>query len=74
MFAADPMGEHHGINWRPSVEEGRDAAMLNWFDKYLRDRPEAWAARWEKRVRGDQCTWRPSANGLAILPSTGCDT
>ncbi|MEP7382140.1 MAG: prolyl oligopeptidase family serine peptidase [Gemmatimonadota bacterium] len=41
-------GENHGINSRPSVEEGRDAVMLDWFDKYLRDRPEAWVARWEK--------------------------
>ena len=41
-------GENHGINSKPSVEEGRDAVMLDWFDKYLRDRPEAWRARWAK--------------------------
>jgi dipeptidyl aminopeptidase/acylaminoacyl peptidase len=41
-------GENHGINSRPSVEEGRDGAMLDWFDKYLRDRPEAWQARWSR--------------------------
>ena len=41
-------GENHGINSRPSVEEGRDGAMLDWFDKYLRDRPEAWGARWAR--------------------------
>jgi len=40
-------GENHGINSRPSVEEGRDSAMLDWFDKYLRDQPAAWAARWK---------------------------
>ena len=39
--------ENHGINSRPSVEEGRDSAMLDWFDKYLRDQPAAWAARWK---------------------------
>ncbi len=41
-------GENHGINSRPAVEEGRDGAMLDWFDKYLRDRPEAWTARWAR--------------------------
>lgn len=41
-------GENHGINSRPSVEMGRDGAMLDWFDKYLRDRPEAWSARWSR--------------------------
>ena len=39
-------GENHGINSRPSVEEGRDGAMLDWFDKYLRAQPDAWTARW----------------------------
>ena len=39
-------GENHGVNSRPSVEEGRDGAMLDWFDKYLRERPDAWRARW----------------------------
>ena len=39
-------GENHGINSRPSVEEGRDGAMLDWFDKYLRAQPDAWSARW----------------------------
>ena len=29
-------GENHGINSKPSVEEGRDAVMLDWFDKYLK--------------------------------------
>jgi len=41
-------GENHGINSRPSVELGRDGAMLDWFDKYLRDRAEAWSARWSR--------------------------
>lgn len=39
-------GENHGINSRPSVEFTRDRIMLDWFDKYLRDRPAAWSARW----------------------------
>lgn len=41
-------GENHGINSRPSVEEGRDAVMLDWFDKYLRGQPEGWTARWAR--------------------------
>ncbi|MFP5354402.1 MAG: alpha/beta hydrolase family protein [Gemmatimonadota bacterium] len=41
-------GENHGINSRPSVEQGRDGAMLDWFEKYLRERPEAWSARWSR--------------------------
>lgn len=41
-------GENHGINSRPSVEQGRDGAMLDWFEKHLRDRPEAWSARWSR--------------------------
>lgn len=39
-------GENHGISSRPSIEEGRDGAMLDWFDKFLRAQPEAWTARW----------------------------
>ena len=39
-------GENHGINSRPSVEQLRDAIMLDWFEKQLRGRPEAWSARW----------------------------
>ena len=41
-------GENHGINSRPSVERERDGAMLDWFDKYLRAQPEAWAQRWKR--------------------------
>ncbi|MFN8581232.1 MAG: prolyl oligopeptidase family serine peptidase [Gemmatimonadaceae bacterium] len=39
-------GENHGINSRPSVEMTRDGIMLDWFDKYLKGQPAAWAARW----------------------------
>jgi dipeptidyl aminopeptidase/acylaminoacyl peptidase len=42
-------GENHGINSKPSVEQLRDAIMLDWFDKYLKGRPDAWAARWSDR-------------------------
>ena len=42
-------GENHGINSKPSVEQLRDAIMLDWFEKYLKDRPEAWAARWSDK-------------------------
>lgn len=40
-------GENHGINSKPSVEQLRDAIMLDWFEKQLKGRPEAWAARWK---------------------------
>jgi dipeptidyl aminopeptidase/acylaminoacyl peptidase len=40
-------GEDHGINSTPSAERLRDSLILEWFDRYLRDRPEAWQARWE---------------------------
>ena len=44
-------GENHGINSKPSVEQLRDAIMLDWFEKYLKSRPEAWAARWSDTKR-----------------------
>jgi dipeptidyl aminopeptidase/acylaminoacyl peptidase len=44
-------GENHGINSKPSVEQLRDAIMLDWFDKYLKGRPDAWAARWSESKR-----------------------
>ena len=44
-------GENHGINSKPSVEQLRDAIMLDWFDKYLKGRPDAWAARWSDGKR-----------------------
>src|SRR5262245_10789312 len=44
-------GENHGINSKPSVEQLRDAIMLDWFDKYLKGRPDAWAARWSDAKR-----------------------
>jgi len=25
--------------------------MLDWFDKYLKDRPDAWVARWNDAKR-----------------------
>lgn len=40
-------GEDHGINSTPSAERLRDTLILEWFDWHLRDRPEAWRARWE---------------------------
>ena len=44
-------GENHGINSKPSVEQLRDAMMLDWFDKYLKGRPDAWAVRWNEAKR-----------------------
>ena len=44
-------GENHGINSKPSVEQLRDAMMLDWFDKYLKGRPDAWASRWSEPKR-----------------------
>ncbi|HEX7050026.1 MAG TPA: S9 family peptidase [Longimicrobiales bacterium] len=39
-------GENHGIGSTPSVARTRDTMILEWFDKHLRGRPAAWAARW----------------------------
>lgn len=39
-------GENHGVNSKPSVQHARDMVLFEWFDRYLRDRPEAWRARW----------------------------
>lgn len=44
-------GENHGVGSRPSVQHTRDMILLEWFDRYLRDRPAAWLARWGDRVR-----------------------
>jgi dipeptidyl aminopeptidase/acylaminoacyl peptidase len=44
-------GENHGINSRPSVEQLRDAVMLDWFEKQLKELPQAWAARWNDSKR-----------------------
>jgi len=44
-------GENHGINSKPSVEQLRDAIMLDWFEKQLKGRPDAWAARWGEGKR-----------------------
>lgn len=44
-------GENHGVNSRPSVEQLRDALMLDWFEKQLKGRPDAWAARWNDTKR-----------------------
>ncbi len=40
-------GENHGINSKPSVQQTSDTIILEWFDKHLRDQPEAWKARWQ---------------------------
>ncbi|MBI3567427.1 MAG: S9 family peptidase [Gemmatimonadetes bacterium] len=42
-------GENHGINSKPSVEQLRDGLLLDWFEKYLKGRPEAWTARWNAK-------------------------
>lgn len=39
-------GENHGINSRPSIEHRLDAMMLEWFDRWLRGRSDAWTYRW----------------------------
>ncbi len=39
-------GENHGINSRPSVEHRLDSMLLEWFDRFLRNRPDAWKNRW----------------------------
>ncbi len=38
--------ENHGVASKPSVQHNRDIMMFEWFDRYLRDRPDAWFSRW----------------------------
>lgn len=40
-------GERHGIGSTPSVRKRFEASILEWFDRWLRDRPAAWNARWD---------------------------
>jgi dipeptidyl aminopeptidase/acylaminoacyl peptidase len=41
-------GEGHGISSKPSSSREGALMMLEWFDKYLKNQPEAWEARWKK--------------------------
>ena len=45
-------GENHGINSKPSVQHNRDQILFEWFDMYLRDRPDAWRHRWKDEDGG----------------------
>ncbi|HEU4988836.1 MAG TPA: S9 family peptidase [Gemmatimonadaceae bacterium] len=47
-------GENHGINSRPSITRHLYGVMLDWYDRFLRDEPAAWSARWRdgNRVAG----------------------
>lgn len=40
-------GEDHGISGRWENRAGYRTMMLEWFDRWLRDQPEAWEARWD---------------------------
>lgn len=40
-------GEDHGINGRPSNRVASETMMLEWFDRFLKNQPEAWQERWK---------------------------
>jgi dipeptidyl aminopeptidase/acylaminoacyl peptidase len=40
-------GEGHGISSKPSSRRDSRQIMLEWFDKHLKDQPEAWNERWK---------------------------
>ncbi|MFH1844595.1 MAG: S9 family peptidase [bacterium] len=40
-------GEGHGISGSFANRVDHRTMMLEWFDRFLRDQPEAWLARWE---------------------------
>jgi dipeptidyl aminopeptidase/acylaminoacyl peptidase len=40
-------GEGHGISGSFANRVAHRTMMLEWFDRFLRDQPEAWEARWE---------------------------
>lgn len=46
-------GERHGIGSTPSVRKRFEASILEWFDRWLRDRPAAWNARWNQESGKD---------------------
>jgi dipeptidyl aminopeptidase/acylaminoacyl peptidase len=41
-------GEDHGISGTWANRVGHRTMMLEWFDRYLKDQPQAWQARWEE--------------------------
>lgn len=45
-------GERHGIGSTPSVRKRFESSILEWYDRWLRDRPAAWSARWEEQEGG----------------------
>ncbi len=40
-------GEEHGISGTQSIRAAHNEIRLEWFDKYLKDQPEAWENRWK---------------------------
>jgi dipeptidyl aminopeptidase/acylaminoacyl peptidase len=40
-------GEDHGISGSFANRVAHRTMMLQWYDRFLRDQPEAWQARWE---------------------------
>lgn len=39
-------GEDHGISGSRETRSAHRTMLLEWFDRFLRDQPEAWEARW----------------------------
>lgn len=40
-------GEGHGLHKKPSNALASDDMLFEWFDRYLKDQPDAWKYRWK---------------------------
>ncbi len=61
-------GENHGINSKPSITRHLYGVMLDWYDRFLRQEPSAWTARWRdgNRVAGMQAGGTPTVPAPTI--------
>ncbi len=61
-------GENHGINSKPSITRHLYGVMLDWYDRYLRQEPAGWTARWRvgNRIAGMQAGAAPTAPAPTI--------
>jgi len=44
-------GEDHGLSGKAENRNGHRTKLLEWFDRFLRDQPEAWRERWKEAPR-----------------------
>lgn len=60
-------GENHGINSKPSITRHLYGVMLDWYDRFLRQEPAAWTARWQD---GDRVAATPAgAHSRGVVPT-----